>query len=54
MDYYRIIGVASGIVGQSVSEKGHDDVGNFCSRFCEILDDADAASRREPQSFYLL
>jgi hypothetical protein len=53
-DYYRIVGVASGIVGRSVPEKGHDDVGNFCSRFCEILDDADAASRHKPRSFYLL
>ena len=55
--HYRIVGVASGIVGQSMPKKGHDnddDVGNFCSRFCEILDDADAASRYKPQSFHLL
>jgi len=54
-DYYRIVGVASGIVGHSVPEKGHDDdVENFCSRFCKILDSADATSRYKPRSFCLL
>jgi hypothetical protein len=55
-DYYRIVGVTSGIFGKSEPErKGHDnDAGNFCSGFCEILDDATAASRYEPRSFCLV
>ncbi|CAO2653375.1 Nn.00g027860.m01.CDS01 [Neocucurbitaria sp. VM-36] len=54
-DYYRIIGVTSGIAENFMPAKGHeDDDGNFCSGSCEVLDDVGSASRHKPQSFCLL
>lgn len=56
-DCYRIVGITSGIVGQTMPEDGRivDDVGgHFCQQLCAVLHDVDVIKSYGPRSFYLL